>query len=215
MATYESFLKINGSVGDLVFYTLNGKNIVRKKSGFNKSAFKKNPAYEKVRQNSSEFGHCSKIGKLIRQSIENFIMYAEDPLLYQKFAKLMTEIKDLDVTSERGKRTVKNGIDTEKGKSALKNFSFGKIDNIADSTKVVLNLWDNSLFLHEVFVDEIIITTVKIDFDHYSTEIYKESIQMVKQKNELVFTKHFNDDHSILHFIALKKDGEIIQMGFA
>src|SRR5207244_1915009 len=96
MATYKSFIKINGSVGDLVFYNLNGKDIVRKKSGFNKSAFKKDPAYEKVRQNSSEFGHCSKIGKLIRQSIGNFIQHAEDPLLYQKFAKVMTEIKDLD-----------------------------------------------------------------------------------------------------------------------
>ncbi|MCU7613664.1 hypothetical protein N0B16_04370 [Chryseobacterium sp. GMJ5] len=215
MATYESFLKINGSVGDLVFYTLNGKNIVRKKSGFNKSAFKKNPAYEKVRQNSSEFGHCSKIGKLIRQSIKNFIIYAEDPLLYQKFAKLMTEIKDLDFISERGKRTVKNGIDTEKGKSALRNFCFGKIDNISVSTKVVLNLWDNSLFLSEAMTDEIVITTIKIDFDRYSTETYEQIIQMEKQKNELVFTKCFTDDHSILHFITLKKDGEIIQMGFA
>lgn len=42
MATYESVIKITGAVGDLVFYTLNGKNVVRKKSGFNKAAFKKN-----------------------------------------------------------------------------------------------------------------------------------------------------------------------------
>jgi hypothetical protein len=63
MATYESLIKIKGSIGDLVFYSLNGKNVVRKKSGFNKNAFKKSPSYEKVRQNSSEFGHCSKAGK--------------------------------------------------------------------------------------------------------------------------------------------------------
>ncbi|WP_435524965.1 hypothetical protein [Chryseobacterium indoltheticum] len=63
MATYESFIKLNGAVGDLVFYNLNGKNVVRKKSGFNKTAYKKSPTYEKVRQNSFEFGHCSKSWK--------------------------------------------------------------------------------------------------------------------------------------------------------
>ena len=47
MATYEGIVKIKGAVGDLVFYTLNGKNVVRKKSGFNKNSFDKNPNYEK------------------------------------------------------------------------------------------------------------------------------------------------------------------------
>ena len=215
MATYESIIKINGSVGDLVFYHLNGKNIVRKKSGFNKTAFKKDPAYEKVRQNSSEFGHCSKTGKLIRQSVENFIRYGEDPLLYQKFARLMTEIKDLDIISERGKRTVKNGIDTEKGKSALQNFQFGKIDNVSGQATVGLNLWDNSLFLREnISADEVVIVTIKIDFDHYLTEFFEETIPLEKRQNELVFIKYFPDDETVLHFIALKKENEIIRMGF-
>jgi len=107
MATYESFIKLNGSIGDLVFYNLNGKNIVRKKSGFNKAAYKKSPTYEKVRQNSSEFGHCSKIGKLIRSCISKYIELADDALLYQRFAKTMTKIKDLDIENEKGKRSVK------------------------------------------------------------------------------------------------------------
>ena len=106
MATYESFIKLNGAIGDLVFYNLNGKNIVRKKSGFNKTAYKKSPTYEKVRQNSSEFGHCSKVGKLIRSCISKYIVLAEDALLYQRFAKVMTEIKDMDSEHEKGKRTL-------------------------------------------------------------------------------------------------------------
>ena len=122
MATYESVIKITGTVGDLVFYNLNGKNVVRKKSGFNKTAFKKSPSYEKVRQNSSEFGHCSKIGKVIRKSLEIYIKESGDPLLYQKFAKVMTAIKDLDTVSERGKRTVELGLKTEEGRKLLREF---------------------------------------------------------------------------------------------
>ncbi|MBB4805454.1 hypothetical protein HNP38_000726 [Chryseobacterium defluvii] len=215
MATYESFIKLKGSVGDLVFYTLNGKNVVRKKSGFSKTAFKKNPAYEKVRQNSSEFGHCSKTGKIIRQALDPYIREAEDPLLYQKFAKVMTEIKDYDLISERGKRTIPNGLATDIGKSALKKFQFGKILNLGGEASISLGLWNKSLHLNKGFsADETEILTLKIDFENYLTEHKVERIPVKPQQTEVVFEKHFSDDDPLLHFIVLRKDGRIINMGF-
>lgn len=214
MATYESLIKIKGAVGDLVFYNLNGKNIVRKKSGFNKTAFKKSPTYEKVRQNSSEFGHCSKIGKAIRMALEKFIKESGDPLLYQKFARLMTEIKDLDTISERGKRTVKNGLVTEKGKSLLKDFQFGDKPNLNDKVSMTSNLLDHTIHLNKDFVaDEIVVTSLRIDFENYSAEYFEENI-LVNQQTAVVFQKYFSDEDVILHFIALKKSGEITGMGF-
>ena len=215
MATYESFLKLNGTLGDLVFYNLNGKNVVRKKSGFNKNAFKKSASYEKVRQNSSEFGHCSKIGKIIRQCLEIYIKESDDALLYQKFAKLMTEIKDLDIISEKGKRTVKNGIATESGFQLLKNFQFGKIQTLENSVLVSAGLWDYSLVLDKnIGVDEIIVETLKIDFEEYKSEHIKEIISIEKPLNEYIFQKHFSDDVMQYFFVTLKKEGEIIGMGF-
>lgn len=215
MATYESLIKFNGSVGDLVFYTLNGKNIVRKKSGFNKNAFKKSPSYEKVRQNSSEFGHCSKIGKIIRQNLEGSIKESEDALLYQKFAKLMTEIKDLDVISEKGKRTVKNGIITEMGKEKLRNFQFGVINTLENSVSISTGLWDYSLVLNKNnMADEIFIKTLKIDFENYQSQHFEDKISLGKPQNEYVFEKHFSDDDVILQFVILKKENKILQMGF-
>ncbi|KMQ68366.1 hypothetical protein ACM39_07545 [Chryseobacterium sp. FH2] len=214
MATYESIIKIKGTVGDLVFYNLNGKNIVRKKSGFNKNAFKKSPSYEKVRQNSSEFGHCSKVGKMIRKALEKFIKESNDPLLYQKFAKVMTEIKDLDATSERGKRTVKNGLGTKNGKTILNNFQFGNKLNLENVVSISSDLESLSLkFCKETSVDNIILITLKLDFENYLSEKYEESISL-KEKDELIFKKYFNNENLLLHFVVLKKDQKITHMGF-
>lgn len=211
MATYESLITITGAVGDLVFYNLNGKNVVRKKSGFNKAAFKKSPSYEKVRQNSSEFGHCSKIGKIIRKSLEVYIKEAGDPLLYQKFAKVMTTIKDLDRVSGRGKRTVENGLKTEEGKKLLREFQLGTVKNVLDCVRIegqVLYKNDHCTSDHAV------ILTLKLDSKNYSIENNEEIISWNHQQDKS-FKKYFSENDLLLYFIVLKNDhDEITHMGF-
>lgn len=211
MATYESVIKITGAVGDLVFYTLNGKNVVRKKSGFNKAAFKKNPSYEKVRQNSSEFGHCSKIGKIIRKSLEVYIKESGDPLLYQKFAKVMTAIKDLDTISERGKRTVENGLKTEEGRKLLRAFQLGTIHTVSDC----IRSQNHVLYKNKgCTTDEGVILTLKLDSESYSIESNEEIISW-NQQQEKSFKKYFSEDDFLLYFVALKNEkDEITHMGF-
>lgn len=215
MATYESFIKLNGAVGDLVFYNLNGKNVVRKKSGFNKAAYKKSPTYEKVRQNSFEFGHCSKIGKLIRLCISKYIELADEALLYQRFAKVMTNIKDLDVEHEKGKRSVKTGLKTTEGRNILQQFQFGNIPNFNQNTYISLGLWDRSLHLDKKIVaDEIVIVSIKIDFENYLTEFFEEEIVLQNNKTELIFKNHFSEEDDVIHFVAIKKASQIVQIGF-
>lgn len=211
MATYESVIKITGAVGDLVFYTLNGKNVVRKKSGFNKAAFKKNPSYEKVRQNSSEFGHCSKIGKIIRKSLEVYIKESGDPLLYQKFAKVMTAIKDLDIISERGKRTVENGLKTEEGRKLLRAFQLGTIHTVSDC----IRSQNHVLYKNKgCTTDEGVILTLQLDSESYSIETHEEIISW-NQQEEKSFKKYFSEDDFLLYFVALKNEkDEITHMGF-
>lgn len=211
MATYESLITITGAVGDLVFYNLNGKNVVRKKSGFNKAAFKKSPSYEKVRQNSSEFGHCSKIGKIIRKSLEVYIKEAGDPLLYQKFAKVMTTIKDLDMLSGRGKRTVENGLKTEEGKKLLKEFQLGTVNNISDCVRIE----DQVLYKNDHCTsDHAVILTLKLDSKNYSIESNEEIISWNQQQDKS-FKKYFSEDSLLLYFVALKNENDkITHMGF-
>ncbi len=163
-----------------------------KKSGFNKNAFHKSASYEKVRQNSSEFGHCSKIGKIMRQCLEVYIKESDDPLLYQKFAKLMTEIKDLDNASEKGKRTVKSGLATESGMKMLRNFQFGSIQSLENTVTISASLWDYGLILDKnTVIDEIIIETLRIDFKEYRSEHFKQQIFVEKPMNEYVFQNIF------------------------
>lgn len=210
MATYESLIKIKGSVGDLVFYTLNGKNVVRKKSGFNKKAFKKDPSYEKVRQNSTEFGHCSKMGKTIRKSLDLYLKESGDTLLYQKFARLMTEIKDLDTISERGKRTVANGIKTEEGNRLLKAFQFGEIQNVVLKVQrlgYTLSVKEN------IEAEKATIITIKLDSENYTVEQAEEELSL--NQLPVTFKKHFSEDDFILYFIVVKNESdEISHMGF-
>ncbi|SDI40674.1 hypothetical protein [Chryseobacterium jejuense] len=209
MATYESLIKIKGSVGDLVFYTLNGKNVVRKKSGFNKKAFKKDPSYEKVRQNSSEFGHCSKTGKIIRNSLELYLKETGDALLYQKFARLMTEIKDLDTISERGKRTVENGLKTEEGKKHLINFLFGEIKNVLTE----IERQDHLLYIKGVQSKKATIITLKLDSENYTVEKAEEDLSL--NQDPISFKKYFSEDDAVLYFLVLKNESnEISHMGF-
>ena len=215
MATYESFIQLNGAIGDLVFYNLNGNNVVRKKSGFNKTAYKKSPTYEKVRQNSSEFGHCSKVGKLIRSCISKYIEIAEDALLYQRFAKVMTVIKDLDSEHEKGKRTVQSGLKMHEGKVSLQNFQFGNISCFHQEAQILLGLWDKSLHLDKnIIADEVSIVSIKIDFENYLTESFEETIKLQEHQHEIVFENRFSEEDDVIHFVAVKKDFQILKMGF-
>lgn len=213
MATYESIIKITGAVGDLVFYNLNGKNVVRKKSGFNKAAFKKSPSYEKVRQNSSEFGHCSKMGKMIRKSLEAYIKESGDPLLYQRFAKLMTAIKDLDMISERGKRTVVQGLKTEEGRKLLRAFQLGTLNMVSDCLKIQ----DQVLYKDEecCFSGQSVILTIKLDSENYTTECAEEIISG-DQQQKIHLKEYFSKNDILLYFVVLKNEkNEITHMGFA
>jgi len=214
MATYESLIKIKGSVGDLVFYSLNGKNVVRKKSGFNKTAFKKSPTYEKVRQNSSEFGHCSKAGKTIRTCIESYIKECKEPLLYQRFAKLMTAIKDLDMVSEKGKRTVQNGLLTEQGVTLLKAFTFGDKKKLNPEIFAFEEKEDIILYgVDELSADEVVLVSIQPDLEDYSAEYFEDHI-LLNNNEEIRCKKYFQNAGLLLCFLVLKRKKEITHMGF-
>ncbi|RMA64317.1 hypothetical protein [Ulvibacter antarcticus] len=68
MAENKSFLKFKGTVGDLCFYKLNGKDIVRKATGPSASRIKYDPAFANVKKNNHEFAGATYISKSIRRA---------------------------------------------------------------------------------------------------------------------------------------------------
>lgn len=214
MAKYKSLVEIRGSIDDLVFYNLNGIPVVRKKSGFNKDDYANNPKYAKVRENSSEFGHCSKSGKMIRMALSEYLKDVTDKYLYQKFAKVMTQIKDLDNISPRGQRRIPNGLQNAVAYSLLYHFKFGEFENMEGAA-----LRTDGLFGIEIMVanpgdfDSAELVTLKPDFEKYFCRTEKETLSISSKQKNYEFQKPA-DDMTMLYFLVLKKEGKIKRMGF-
>ncbi len=215
MAKYKSLVELQGSIGDLVFYNLNGVPVVRRKSGFSKEGFENNPNYKKVKENSQEFGHCSKSGKLLRETLKPFIGDCEDKYLYQKFAKVMTQIKDLDNTSPKGKRRIEIGLKDPEAMKFLTDFQFGKFEPASKYVVSEQAMFTKSVVLKKKLnVSEIQLLTIKPDFNTLNANVKTQELKVGKNLN-YEFDFQFDDNGSLLlYFLILKKDDEILAAGF-
>jgi hypothetical protein len=126
MGRLKGLLKITGQFDGLSFYELNGKIVVRRTGGFEGKAIKSKPNYERTRENASEFGLASAIGKKLRLELRPFLKKIHTPYLHNHVLKLFLEIMRCDSTSERGKRTVVLGLQTEEGRQLLDGFEFNQ-----------------------------------------------------------------------------------------
>ncbi len=124
MAKVTGLMGFTGSLGDLTFYTLNGKPIVRRKSGFNTKGNKKGANYVRTRENSTEFGHCSGMSKSLRLVLVKFARRKEYDGDHQHLVKVLFAIKNLDMVSARGKRHLAQGIQHTDAVKLFEGFSF-------------------------------------------------------------------------------------------
>ncbi|RAR72926.1 hypothetical protein [Flavobacterium aciduliphilum] len=125
MATQKGILPLVGTLGGVNFYYRKGKPVARKAGGgFNGKAIKTKPNMVRVRENGSEFGHCSRVKSAFRQALYPFLEHYSDGRLHGRMMSLFQEIKKLDTVSARGLRTVENGILTLEGRALFKSFRF-------------------------------------------------------------------------------------------
>lgn len=124
MAKQDGIMKIEGTVENFTFYKKDGKSFVRKKGGVSKERIATDPSYVRTRENNSEFGHSNYSGKLLRSALGSMVFKAKDSKLSSRLMQVMSRIKNLDTTSNRGKRQVSIGISTPNGKLQLKGFDF-------------------------------------------------------------------------------------------
>jgi hypothetical protein len=125
MATQKGIISLTGTLGGINFYMRKGKAVARKAGGgFNGKAIKTKPSMVRVRENNSEFGHCSRVKKEFRIALFPFLKYYKEVTLHGRMMQLFQGIKDCDNISERGKRQVGNGIFTSAGLQLFKEFRF-------------------------------------------------------------------------------------------
>lgn len=140
MAKIDGIVAIQGTVKGVTFYRSKDGMLARAKGGISKKRMKTDPAFQRTRENGVEFGHNAKMGKLLRNSASNLLMLAKDSRVSSRLSQSMSQIKNLDLVSERGQRQVSVGLATAEGKKVLKGFDFNNKATMSSVFKGELDL---------------------------------------------------------------------------
>jgi hypothetical protein len=125
MARQKGLFKVTGTLGGVNFYVVKGVGYARiAGGGFNGKAIRTKPSMVRVRENASEFGHCSSTKKAFRLALLPLFNPPKSSTLHRRMMGLFTQLKDLDGNAPRGERRVAQGVATAKGKRLLKQFVF-------------------------------------------------------------------------------------------
>ncbi|RKE97990.1 hypothetical protein [Ichthyenterobacterium magnum] len=126
MAKVKSLIKFEGTLDDLTFYKGEDGYLVRTKGGISKNRIQNDPSFVRTRENNAEFANSATSGKYLRRAVTALMYDAKDPRVTSRLTQTMSRVKNEDVTSPRGLRTVAIGLATAPGKAWLKNFDFNK-----------------------------------------------------------------------------------------
>ncbi|MES2565563.1 MAG: hypothetical protein V4565_01775 [Bacteroidota bacterium] len=124
MPKQKGIIKIKGTLGDITFYKSGDGYLVREKTGLDGARIANDPAFVRTRENGAEFGSSAGSGKLVRGALLPLMMSAKDGRVTGRLMKVMTNIKNMDATSVRGKRNVGAAIALAPAKAQLKGFNF-------------------------------------------------------------------------------------------
>ncbi|WP_313805671.1 hypothetical protein [Flavobacterium sp.] len=199
MAKQKGIIKLDGTLDDITFYFRKGVAIARKSGGgFNGKAIKQSSNMQRVRENSSEFGNVSKIKKLMRLALEPYLKLLHDTTQHGRMMGLLQEIKVLDTLSERGKRTVFNGLKTPEGRALFTSFSFTPNailkDNIGGNYSLapttfasleISNLNKNLTLSASATSVQLQLVVVTFDFEHLRTITHQSTPISLSKANTL------------------------------
>lgn len=126
MARQNGLIKIKGTLDNVTFYKSKDGDLARMKTSVDATRIASDPAFQRTRENGAEFGSSAKAGKLTRDSLRPIALNATDSRVVARMTKLMTDVKNLDLTSVRGGRNPGVSMALATGKAALKGFEFNE-----------------------------------------------------------------------------------------
>ena len=110
MARQKGIIKLKGTLGGITFYkTSQDGHLAREKGGIEKSRIENDPAFQRTRENGSEFGRAGKAGKLLRTALRALLLNSADGRMVSRLTKEMVKVIQADLVSERGLRNVIDG----------------------------------------------------------------------------------------------------------
>ncbi|MGV7106961.1 hypothetical protein [Flavobacterium sp. U410] len=110
MARQKGIIKLKGTIGGMTFYKTSADgHLVREKGGIEKSRIQNDPAFQRTRENGSEFGRAGKAGKLLRTALRPLLLNSADSRMVSRLTQRMVKVIQADLVSERGLRNVIDG----------------------------------------------------------------------------------------------------------
>ncbi|WP_194768110.1 hypothetical protein [Tamlana sp. I1] len=119
MAKQTGIIKLKGTIGDISFYKSADGHLARAKGGVDASRIATDPAFQRTRENGSEFGRAGKGGKVIRNAIRILLQNAKDKQVVSRLTKNLLAVVKTDPTNPRGARTIQDG-----NMAVLEGFNF-------------------------------------------------------------------------------------------
>lgn len=109
MARQTGIIKLKGTIGDISFYKSSDGHLARTKGGVDANRIANDPAFQRTRENGSEFGRAGKGGKVIRNGIRVLLQNAKDKRMVSRLTKALVAVTKTDAINERGLRTIEDG----------------------------------------------------------------------------------------------------------
>lgn len=109
MARQKGIIKLKGTIGDITFYKTKDGHLAREKGGIDASRIASDPAFQRTRENGSEFGRAGKAGKLLRTAFRPLLLNSADSRMVSRLTQRMVKVIQADQVSERGLRNVIDG----------------------------------------------------------------------------------------------------------
>ena len=109
MARQKGIIKLKGTIGDITFYKTQDGHLAREKGGIDASRIKNDPAFQRTRENGSEFGRAGKAGKILRTALRALLLNSADGRMVSRLTQKMVQVIQADLISIRGLRNVIDG----------------------------------------------------------------------------------------------------------
>jgi hypothetical protein len=109
MARQKGIIKLKGTIGDITFYKTKDGHLAREKGGIDASRIANDPAFQRTRENGSEFGRAGKAGKILRVALRQVLINSADGRMVSRLTQAMTKVIQADATNPRGLRNVIDG----------------------------------------------------------------------------------------------------------
>ena len=128
MPKQRGIIKIEGTIGDMTFMKTKDGYIVKEKTIISGDRIATEPAFQRTRENNSEFGRAGKGVKLLRTAFRNAIQNSKDHRVTSRLTKEMVKVIKADTTSTRGMRNVVDGE-----AEMLEGFDFNSNANLGNT----------------------------------------------------------------------------------